>query len=290
MNRCNACPRKCNVDRSIHRGYCQEQGLRVARVSLHHWEEPPISGSKGSGTIFFSGCNLKCVYCQNYEISQGKGKEITPRDLADIFKRIEDTGAHNINLVTPSHFVDEIVKAYELYSPSIPTVYNCGGYESVASLEKLKDVVDIFIPDFKYSDNTLAGKYSNCRDYFEVCGEAINKMRQLRPIDEFKDGIMQKGMIIRHLVLPKSIPNTKGVLDWIAHNLSSNTYISLMSQYVPYGRANEYEELSAKILPLEYKISVSYAEKLGFVNAFVQDFDSASQEFIPNFNDSPIKF
>lgn len=262
----------------------------MARVSLHHWEEPPISGERGSGTIFFSGCNLKCIYCQNYDISQGKGKQISPSNLADIFKRIEDARAHNVNLVTPSHFVDEIVKAFEIYKPSIPIVYNCSGYESVNSLEKLRGIVDVFLPDFKYFDNALAKRYSNCNDYFEVCTQAISKMRELRPIDEFSDGIMQKGLIIRHLVLPKSIHNTKGILDWIASNLSLNTYISLMSQYVPCGRAKEFAELSDKILPLEYKIAVSYAQKLGFVNAFVQDFTSATKEFIPDFDTSPIEF
>ncbi|MDE6758781.1 MAG: radical SAM protein [Clostridia bacterium] len=290
MDKCNACPRKCNVDRSVQTGYCKERGLKVARVSLHYWEEPPISGDKGSGTVFFSGCNLKCVYCQNYEISQGKGREITPRNLADIYRRIEDFGAHNINLVTPSHFVDEIVKSFDIYRPSIPIVYNCGGYESISSLEKLKDIVDIFLPDFKYSDNALARRYSNCSDYFEVCSQSILKMRQLRPFDEFKDGIMQKGLIVRHLVLPKSLANTKGVLDWIAHNLSKSSYISLMAQYVPCGRAEEFKELSKKILPLEYKIATSYAEKLGFTNAFVQDFSSASKEFVPDFDNSPIDF
>ncbi|MBD5100811.1 MAG: radical SAM protein [Clostridiales bacterium] len=290
MERCNACPRACNVDRSIQLGYCKERGLKVARVSLHRWEEPPISGERGSGTIFFSGCNLKCVYCQNYDISQSKGREISPRTLADIFKRIEDAGAHNINLVTPSHFVDDIAKAFEIYSPSLPVVYNCGGYESISSLEKLKGIVDIFLPDFKYSDNALARRYSNCKDYFEVCSQAILKMRELCPVDEFKDGIMQSGLIIRHLVLPKSISNTKKVLEWISSNLSLDTYISLMSQYVPCGRANEFAELSEKILPLEYKIAISYAEKLGFANAFVQDFSSASEDFIPDFDVSPIEF
>ena len=264
--------------------------MRVARVSLHRWEEPPISGDRGSGTVFFSGCNLKCVYCQNYEISQGKGREITPKRLAEIFKRVEGEGAHNVNLVTPSHFIDGIIKALDIYRPSIPVVYNCGGYESEKSLDRLKGLVDIFLPDFKYIDNSLALRYSNCKDYFDVCAKAIIKMRELCPDDVFKDGIMQKGMIIRHLVLPGAVANTKGVLDWIASNLSNNTYISLMSQYVPYGRANEFEELSRKILPLEYKIAVSYAEKLGFENAFIQDVDSASQDFIPDFDKSPIEF
>ncbi|MDE7336727.1 MAG: radical SAM protein [Clostridia bacterium] len=290
MERCNACPRKCNADRSKETGYCKEKGLKVARVSLHKWEEPPISGDRGSGTVFFSGCNLRCVYCQNYEISRGKGREITSDKLADIFKRIEDEGAHNINLVTPTHFVDSIAKALELYSPSIPVVYNCGGYESVESLEKLKGAIDIYLTDFKYADSALSLAYSKCKDYFNVCSQAVMKMRELQPIDVFEDGLMKKGLIIRHLVLPDCVYDTKNILTWIAENISPNTFISLMSQYVPYGKANEYKNLSRRLLPLEYKIAVAHAEKLGFNNAFIQDMQSASQEYIPDFDESPIEF
>ena len=161
MEKCYLCPRSCGIDRSKNKGYCNQSGLKVARVSLHKWEEPIISGSNGSGTIFFSGCNLKCVYCQNYDVSHGKGKDITPQILADIFKKIEDSGAHNINLVTPTHFVDDILKAADIYAPKLPVVYNCGGYDSIYTLDKLKDFVDIWLPDFKYSDNSLAKKYSN---------------------------------------------------------------------------------------------------------------------------------
>ncbi|MDE6189968.1 MAG: radical SAM protein [Clostridia bacterium] len=290
MNLCNSCPRKCNADRSKSVGYCSQQGLKLARVSLHRWEEPIVSGNRGSGTVFFSGCNLKCVYCQNFEISRGKGIEITPRRLAVAFKRLVDAGAHNINLVTPTHFIDEILSSFELYKPPIPIVYNCGGYESLSTLEKLKNVVDVFLPDFKYADNALARKYSNCADYFEICTEAILKMRQLQPKDEFKDGLIQRGLIIRHLVLPSNIDNTKAVLDWIAENLSPDTFISLMGQYTPYGKASEYKELSRPLLPLEYKIAVSYAQKLGFENAFIQDLSSASTAFIPDFDNTEIEF
>ncbi len=289
MELCNLCPRKCNADRQNEFGYCREKAIRVARVSLHRWEEPPISGERGSGTIFFSGCNLKCVYCQNYGISRGKGKEITPSRLADIFKRLEDAGAHNINLVTPTHFTDGIIQAVEIYKPSLPIVYNCGGYESVETLERLRGIADVFLPDFKYADNALARKYSNCSDYFKVCSQAIAKMRELQPIDVFDNGIMQKGMIIRHLVLPNSLENTKKVLDKISATVSCDAYVSLMGQYVPFGRSLEYPELARPLLPLEYKIAVSYAEKAGFSNAFVQDLSSASQEYIPDFDESPIE-
>ncbi len=290
MEKCYLCPRSCGIDRSKNKGYCNQSGLKVARVSLHKWEEPIISGSNGSGTIFFSGCNLKCVYCQNYDVSHGKGKDITPQILADIFKKIEDSGAHNINLVTPTHFVDDILKAADIYAPKLPIVYNCGGYESLDTLDKLKDFVDIWLPDFKYSDNSLAKKYSNCNDYFEVCTAALIRMRQLCPKDEIVDGLMKKGLIIRHLVLPNALQNTKSVLQWIAENLSDDTYVSIMGQYTPFGDAFKFDEIKRKLKPLEYKIAVEYAKKFKLFNSFIQSLDSASKEFIPNFDESPIDF
>ncbi len=290
MEKCYLCPRSCGIDRSKNKGYCNQSGLKVARVSLHKWEEPIISGSNGSGTIFFSGCNLKCVYCQNYDVSHGKGKDITPQILADIFKKIEDSGAHNINLVTPTHFVDDILKAADIYTPKLPIVYNCGGYESLDTLDKLKDFVDIWLPDFKYSDNSLAKKYSNCNDYFEVCTAALIRMRQLCPKDEIADGLMKKGLIIRHLVLPNALQNTKSVLQWIAENLSDDTYVSIMGQYTPFGDAFKFDEINRKLKPLEYKIAVEYAKKFKLFNSFIQSLDSASKEFIPNFDESPIDF
>lgn len=290
MEKCYLCPRSCGIDRSKNKGYCNQSGLKVARVSLHKWEEPIISGSNGSGTIFFSGCNLKCVYCQNYDVSHGKGKDITPQILADIFKKIEDSGAHNINLVTPTHFVDDILKAADIYAPKLPIVYNCGGYESLDTLDKMKDFVDIWLPDFKYSDNSLAKKYSNCNNYFEVCTAALIRMRQLCPKDEIADGLMKKGLIIRHLVLPNALQNTKSVLQWIAENLSDDTYVSIMGQYTPFGDAFKFDEINRKLKPLEYKIAVEYAKKFKLFNSFIQSLDSASKEFIPNFDESPIDF
>ena len=287
-NLCRLCPRNCTIDRTVSRGYCNQTTLKVARAALHKWEEPIISGTNGSGTIFFSGCNLKCVYCQNYEVSRGKGKEISPRELADIFKKLEDIKAHNINLVTPTHFVDDIIKAFEIYKPNIPIVYNCGGYEKIDTLERLKGIVDIFIPDFKYSDDNLAKIYSNCSNYFEVCTKALLKMRQLCPVDIIEDGLMKKGMIIRHLVLPNALDNTKGAIDWIADNMEKDTYISLMGQYVPFGDANKFPDINRKLKPIEYKIAINYALKQGLDNTFVQSLDSATEEFIPNFNDKSL--
>ncbi len=290
MEKCYLCPRSCGIDRSKNKGYCNQSGLKVARVSLHKWEEPIISGSNGSGTIFFSGCNLKCVYCQNYDVSHGKGKDITPQILADIFKKIEDSGAHNINLVTPTHFVDDILKAADIYAPQLPVIYNCGGYDSIYTLDKLKDFVDIWLPDFKYSDNSLAKKYSNCNDYFEVCTAALIRMRQLCPKDEIADGLMKKGLIIRHLVLPNALQNTKSVLQWIAENLSDDTYVSIMGQYTPFGDAFKFDEINRNLKPLESKIAVDYDKEFKLFNFFFQSLDSASKEFIPNFDESPIDF
>ena len=287
-NLCALCPRNCSVDRTKSKGYCNQGMLKVARASLHKWEEPIISGTSGSGTVFFSGCNLKCVYCQNYEVSRGKGKAITTNELADIFKRLEDLGAHNVNLVTPTHFVDDIIKACDIYRPIIPIAYNCGGYERPKTLERLKDVVDIFIPDFKYSDDSLAKKYSNCSNYFEICTKAIVKMRQLCPADIVEGGIMKKGLIIRHLVLPNALDNTKGVIDWLANNMSKDTYFSLMGQYVPYGEANKFPQINRKLKPLEYKIAVNHALKQGLENTFIQSLESATEEFIPDFDDKSL--
>ena len=290
MEKCYLCPRSCGVDRSKNMGYCNQGELKIARVSLHKWEEPIISGTNGSGTVFFSGCNLKCVNCQNYDISRGKGKSVTPQTLADIFKKIEDSGAHNINLVTPTHFVNGILKAYEIYSPTLPIVYNCGGYESLNTLDKLKDVVDVWLPDFKYADDSLAQRYSNCKDYFEIATAAILKMRQLCPTDTVENGLMKKGLIIRHLVLPSAIENTKSILKWIAQNLSKDTYLSIMGQYTPFGNSNKFPEINRKLKPLEYKLAVEYAKKFKLLNSFIQSLDSASEEYIPDFDESPIDF
>ena len=287
-NLCRLCPRNCSVDRTVSKGFCNQGTLKVARASLHKWEEPIISGTNGSGTVFFSGCNLRCVYCQNYEVSRGKGKDITPQDLADVFKKLEDMGAHNVNLVTPTHFVEDIIKACEIYKPSIPIAYNCGGYESVDTLERLRGIVDIFMPDFKYSDNALAKKYSNCSNYFEVCTAALIKMRQLCPVDTIQDGLMKKGLIIRHLVLPNALDNTKGVIDWIANNMAKDTYVSLMGQYLPFGEANKFPEINRKLKPIEYKIAINYALSKGLDNTFVQSLESATEDFIPDFDEKSL--
>ena len=281
---CSSCPRNCQIDRENVSGFCGVgKNLTLAKATLHWGEEPILSSGKGSGAIFFSGCNLRCVYCQNYKVSRGCGKEISIKRLSEIFKELEDLGANNINLVTPTHFIDQILQAFELYKPQIPIVYNSSGYEKVESLKRLEGIVDIYLPDFKYSDNMLAQKYSKCPNYVETAKNAILEMRR-QTKDVVVDGLMKSGLIIRHLMLPNAIDNTLGVIDWINENFSKDTYISLMGQYIPYGDSFKFEELKRKIKPIEYKIAINRLYNYGFLNSFVQDLDSAQTTFIPEFN------
>lgn len=281
---CNLCPRKCGIDRDVNKGFCGvSNNLKLAKAYLHQWEEPIISGEKGSGTIFFSGCNLKCVFCQNFDISRGYGKEVSEQRFIDIMKELEDKGAHNINFVTPTHYVNQIISALDKYRPNIPICYNSSGYESVDTIKRLKGYIDVYMPDLKYADNELAFKYSNVKDYFEVATNAILEMRS-QVKDNVVDGLMKSGLIIRHLVLPNAIKNTLNVLDWITSNLSNETYVSLMGQFVPYGKAKEFKELTRKVKPLEYKIAINKLLEAGFNNAFIQDLDSAQEEYIPPFD------
>ena len=282
---CNICPRHCNVNRDVKTGFCGVSNeLKVAKACLHFWEEPPISGEKGSGTIFFSGCNLKCVFCQNYEVSRGFGKEITIKRLVDIYKELEDKGANNINLVTASHFVPQIVKSFEIYKPAIPIVYNSSGYESIETLKLLDGIVDVYLPDLKYSDNELAYKYSKCKDYFLVATKAILEMKRQQPKDIIKNGLMKKGVIIRHLILPNELNNTDGVLNWFNNNLTKDSFISLMGQFTPFGQAKDIDKLNRPLKPLEYKIEINKLLNMGFKNSFIQELDSSSKEYIPDFN------
>ena len=281
---CNLCPRKCNVDRSVSKGFCGVgDNIKLAKAYLHKWEEPIISGTIGSGTIFFSGCNLKCVYCQNYEISQGFGKDVTIDEFIDVMKRLEDKGAHNINLVTPSHYVPQIIKALDKYRPKVPICYKTGTYEDVNVIKSLKGYIDVYMPDLKYSNNELGFKYSHVHDYFEVATECILEMRS-QVKDEIDNGLMKKGLIVRHLVLPNAIDNTIGVLDWITKNLDKESYLSLMGQFIPYGRAKEFKELTRKLKPLEYKLAINKLLEAGFNNAFIQDMDAAEDKYIPKFD------
>ena len=284
---CTLCPRRCGVDRTRGQlGFCKMPGqVHAARAGVHYWEEPVISGSFGSGAVFFSGCTLKCAFCQNYDISQENfGKPMTSAELRAAFERLIDEGVQNINLVTPTHFLPDILPALEPKLP-VPVVYNCGGYESVETLRQLEGKIDVYLPDFKYSDNALAKKLSSAPDYFETASAAILEMyRQVgKPVLE--DDEMKRGVLVRHLVLPGCVDNSLGVLDWVAeHFRSGNILFSLMSQYVPMGRAVEMPPFDRRITELEYDSVLSYMMLLGIEDGYTQDFSSAERGYTPSFD------
>lgn len=284
---CTLCPRRCGVDRTRGQlGFCKMPGqIHAARAGVHYWEEPVISGSFGSGAFFFSGCTLKCAFCQNYDISQENfGKPLTSAELRAAFERLIDEGVQNINLVTPTHFLPDILPALEPKLP-VPVVYNCGGYESVETLRQLEGKIDVYLPDFKYSDNVLAKKLSSAPDYFETASAAILEMyRQVgKPVIEADE--MKRGVLVRHLVLPGCVDNSLGVLDWVAeHFRSGDILFSLMSQYVPMGRAAEMPPFDRRITELEYDSVLSYMMLLGIEDGYTQDFSSAERGYTPSFD------
>ncbi len=282
---CNICPRGCSAERSRVLGFCgQSEKVRISKVMLHQFEEPIISVNKGSGAIFFTGCNLKCVFCQNYPISHNnKGKNISVKKLASIFKKLEKLGAVNINLVTPTHFTNQIIEALKIYRPKIPIVWNSSGYESAKTIEKLKDYVDIYLVDLKYSSNDLAMRYSKAPNYVENARASVLQMRKNQPADIIENGIMKKGVIVRLLVLPNCTSDACESLKFIASNLGNKTIVSIMSQYEPRYEAVNYAEINRKLTPLEYKRVVSRALDLGLTNAFVQELSSANSIYTPKF-------
>ena len=285
---CNICPRKCQINRSKQAGFCgQKEKIRISKVMFHHYEEPLISGdenSKGSGAIFFTGCNLKCAFCQNFPISHGNsGRNITIKKLVKIFKKLEKKGALNINLVTPSHFSMQIIEALKIFKPNIPIVWNSNGYETKETIEKLKDFVDVYLVDLKYMDNALSLKYSKAHNYVENATEAIKQMKQNQPNDVIENNLMKKGIIIRHLILPTHTSDSIKCLDFIHDEIGENSIVSLMSQYEPRYDANKHPEINRKITPLEYKRVVNYALKLNMTNCFTQDLSSADSKYTPKF-------
>lgn len=293
MEYCNICPRKCNVIRKQQTGFCKMAELPVvARAALHKWEEPCISGIKGSGTIFFSGCNLKCVFCQNFKISnENYGKQITVDNLRKLYFDLISQGAHNINLVNPTHFIEPIIQSLDRPLP-VPIVYNSSGYENVSSIELLKNKIQIYLPDLKYADNTIAKKYSKVDNYFEITTNAIIEMyKQVGNYEFDTDGIMQKGVIIRHLVLPSNIENTFKVIDWVKNNFKNGEIIfSLLNQYIPYGKAYLYPEINRKLFKTEYKKVEQYLFDSGIEDGYIQELSSAKDNYIPPFNIKELKF
>lgn len=282
---CNLCPRNCGVDREKALGFCGSKNeIKVARYSLHMWEEPCLSGQEGSGTVFFTGCNLKCRYCQNKTISMGdiEGKTLSPKELYEIFLRLIDKGANNINLVTPSHYIDGIAEALSIEKLPVPVIMNCGGYEKVETLKKIESLIDIYLPDFKYAENDLAKKLSFAEDYPEVSLAALKEMRRQQPEDVFDEkGMMKKGMIIRHLILPLHTKNSIKALNIIKENFPG-TLISLMSQYTPIVHFEDMPEMNRKITKREKEKVEDEMLKLG-IDGFTQSGKAAKESFIPDF-------
>lgn len=260
---------------------------KIARVGLHHFEEPCLSGEKGSGTIFFSGCNLRCLFCQNYEISHGgKGLEVSESELVDCMLYLQDIGAHNINLVTPSNYTNLLQTTLEKAKTMVklPIVWNSSGYETVANLRKMQGLVDVYLPDFKYSDNAIAWEYSHAKGYREVALAALEEMRRQQPKDVFdNDGMMQKGVIVRHLVLPGQIENTVGALRDIA-SVDNSLYVSLMGQYFPTDNVKDHPTLSRRLTQDEYDKAIDAFFASGLCNGFSQELDSATEEYVPDFD------
>lgn len=284
---CKLCPRQCKANRTEQEninGFCKMPLLpKVARADLHFWEEPCISGTNGSGTVFFSGCSLACVYCQNYEIShEGKGEVISYERLAKLFKDLEQRGAHNINLVNPTHYAVAIKKALDIYKPKIPIVYNSGGYDSVETLKSLEGYIDIFLMDLKYMTKQKALIYSKAENYPEVAQKAILEAYRQQNKCILKNGIMQKGVIIRHLLLPQATKEAMAVFDWVREN-TPNSYFSFMSQYLPLNKAKEMPVINRKVTNREYDKVIDYISDFDFGNIFIQEKSSADKSYIPDF-------
>lgn len=280
---CNLCPNTCNVNRKNGEiGACGvDSNIKIAKYYLHPFEEPVISCKNGSGTVFFTGCSLKCVYCQNYDLSRNKrGKIITPNNLADIFKELESLGADNINLVTPTHYVDEIIKAFEIYRPNIPIIYNTHAYENIETLEKIDKYINVYLPDIKFYSSKTSLRYTGKENYFEVASKAVSYMMNAKKT-VIENGKMTSGVIVRHLILPLNRNDSVEVLKWFKQNAKNNAYFSLMAQYTPYGDYEKYPELSRKITKKEYDYVFNALNELDITNAFIQQRDSASEKFIP---------
>lgn len=258
--------------------------IRIAKYYLHPFEEPLISGKNGSGTVFFCGCSLKCAFCQNYEVSRNqRGKDISVQELADVFKELEGLGAHNINLVNPTHYSVKIIKALDLYRPSIPIVYNTHGYEKVEVLEKINDYVDIYLPDVKFFSPDLSMRYTGKADYFEKTSKAVEFMVKSKPIVIDENGLLKSGVIVRHLVLPLGVADSKNILDWFA-TIKNSAYINIMSQYTPFGKIENFKELQRKITKREYDSVINHALSLDIKNAFYQKEISADEKYIPTWD------
>ncbi len=284
-NTCLLCPNACKVDKNSNKGFCgTDNNIVIAKYYLHKFEEPMVSGNNGSGTIFFCGCSLKCVFCQNYELSRSmRGKVVSINQLADIFKELENMGAHNINLVNPTHYSDQIIKALKLYKPNIPIVYNTHGYEKIEILKQLNEFVDVYLPDVKFFSPNVSKRYCCKENYFQIASNAVEFMAKSKSIVFSDNGLIKSGVIVRHLVLPQNVSDSKKILDWFV-NIKDLAYINVMSQYTPFGQIDLFPELQRKLTKREYKNVIDYAISLGLEKMLYQDYKSASTDYIPTWD------
>ena len=285
MKNCKLCPVACGADRSRTKGYCGAgENLSIAKYYLHKYEEPVLSGTNGSGTVFFTGCSLRCAFCQNYAVSRAEtGKEITPKELADIFIKLEDAGAHNINLVTPTQYVPQICEAFGFYRPKIPVVYNTHAYEPTETLALIDLYVDVYLPDLKFYTPEISARYTSRKDYFAVASEAV-KFMMSRKKTVIEDGLMKSGVIVRHLVMPEGAKESRKIIDWFSENATGDAYLSLMAQYTPFGDYKKFPELRRPVTKREYDGAVEYAISKGVENCFIQQLGSAKESFIPEWD------
>ncbi len=295
QNKCRLCPRDCRADRSRSYGVCRAgDRLKISRAALHYWEEPCISGENGSGAVFFSGCALHCVFCQNHKISDGsRGEEVSEKRLSEIFFELEEKGAENINLVTADHFIPSVARAVKDSKDrgfAKPFIFNCSGYETVESLKMLDGLIDVYLPDFKYMEPELAEMYSHALDYPGIAKQAVCEMVRQQPSCVFDaEGMIQKGVIVRNMLLPKHVANSKKVLKYLHDEYGDDIYISILSQYTPAeGIGDIYPELSRRVRKSEYDRLVDYAIKLGIKNAYIQDMTSAKESYVPDFDEDTI--
>ena len=285
-NKCYLCPNMCGVNRAEEKGRCNSSDkMKIAKFYPHMFEEPVLSGTKGSGTIFFTGCGLRCVFCQNYIVSRNEtGKEITPRELTDIFKKLEDTGVHNINLVTPTHFVPQIAEAFKIYRPQIPVIYNTHSYETVDTLRIIDEFVDIYLPDMKFHSPEISFRYTGERNYFETASKAIEFMMKSKKKKIGEDGLMKQGVIVRHMIMPLCVEDSIEILKWFKKSAVNGAAIALMAQYTPFGNIENYPELKRTITKREYDRVYGALLDLGISDYYAQELKSASESFIPKWD------
>lgn len=284
LKSCRLCPVECGANRLIGAGACGVRGLTIAKYYLHPFEEPCISFKKGSGTIFFCGCNLRCVFCQNYEVSRARrGRDVTPRELADIFRELENAGADNISLVTSSHVVPYLIAAFEIYRPKIPVVYNSGGYEKAETLAMIEPYIDIWLPDLKFFSPFLSERYTGRKDYFERASRALLFMAK-KPLSFDGEGKMLSGVIVRHLVMPLGTSDSISLLKWFKNHMPESAYLSLMSQYTPFGETDKFPELKRPVTAREYERVIEEAFALKIKNLFIQKRSSSGESYIPKWD------